>query len=94
MKGGLDLGPGFFRACFEVFPCLIAGGLQLLQLRLGFILFSLQCVDGFVVFDLRIGLGIVGLGLEQSDLCAQLLQLCIELFFVRFSFVLHNILRD
>ena len=63
--GGFDFSPGFFRACFDGFPCPIAGGLQLLQLRLGLILFVLQGVDGFVVIDLRVGLGIRRLGLEQ-----------------------------
>jgi hypothetical protein len=52
MIGGLDFSPGFFRACFDDFPCLIACGLQLLQLGLGLILFMLQSLDGFVVIDL------------------------------------------
>ena len=68
MVGGLDFRPGFFRACFDGFPCLIAGGLQLLQLRLGLILFVLQGLDGFVVIDPSVGLGIFHLGSEQSDL--------------------------
>ena len=68
MEGGLDFSPSFFRACFDGFPCLITGGLQLLQLRLGLILFLLQGLDGFVVIDPNVGLGIFRLGSEQSDL--------------------------
>ena len=66
MISSLYLSPGFFRARLEVFPGLIAGGLKLLQLHFSFILFVLQGVDGFVVFDLRIGLGIIRLGPEQG----------------------------
>ena len=73
MIGGLDFSPGFFRACFNGFPCLIAGGLQLLQLRLGPIMFALQGLDFFVVIDLRVGFGSFRLGLEQSDLRAPFL---------------------
>jgi hypothetical protein len=85
--GGLDFSPGFFRASFDGFPCLIAGGLQLLQLRLGLILFVLQGLNGFVGIDLRVCLGILRLGLEKSNLRVPFLQLCIELLFIRFSFV-------
>ena len=59
MIGGLDFSPGFFRTCFDGFPCLIAGVFQLLQLRLGFTLFVLQCLNDFVVINLRIGFGIL-----------------------------------
>ena len=68
MIGSLDFSPDFFRACFDSFPCLIAGGLQLLQLRLGLILFMLQGLDGSIVIDPSVGLCILRLGSEQSDL--------------------------
>ena len=38
MEGFLDFIPGLFCACLEVFPCLISGGLQLVQLCPGLIL--------------------------------------------------------
>jgi hypothetical protein len=85
VEGCLDVGPGFFCACLQVFPCLIAGGLQLVQLCPGIILLVLQRFDCFVVFDLRLGLG-----LEQSDLRIPFIQLRIELFFLCFSFVHHS----
>lgn len=94
MISSLYLSPGFFRARLEVFPGLIAGGLKLQEFRFRFILFVLQGVDGFVVFDLRIGLGIVRLGPEQSDLRAPFLQLRFELFLVCFSCILRNNLPD
>jgi len=75
--GGRDFSPGFFRASFDGFPCLIAGGLQFLQPRLGLIVFVLQVSDALVVIDLRVGLGILRLGLEQSDPRVPFLQLCI-----------------
>ena len=68
MIGGLHFSPGFFRACFDGFPGLIAGGLQLLQLGLGLILFLLQGLNGFVVINPSVGFGIFRLGFEQSDL--------------------------
>jgi len=79
VEGCLNLISSLFRACFEVFPCLIAGGLHLVQLCPGLILPVLQGFDAFVVFDLPLGLGLVRPCLEQSDLHVPFLQLRIEL---------------
>lgn len=91
----VDFSPGLSCACLQVFPCLIAGGLQLVQLCPDLILLVLQGIDGFIVFDLRFGLGLVSPCLEQIDLRVPFIQLSIELLFVRFSFVPRsNLLRQ
>jgi len=93
LKGAFDFVPNFFRTCFDVFPCLITGSLQLVQLSPCLILSVLQGIDVFVVFDFCLGLDLAGLCLEQGDLCIPFIQLSIELFYLCFSFFLHGNLR-
>jgi hypothetical protein len=89
-KSCLDFIPGIFRACFEVFPCIISGGPQLVQLFLGHILLVLQRFDGFLVFDPPLCLGLVRFSLEQNNLCVPFVESCIELLFVIFSCARHR----
>ena len=67
MEGCLEFIPSLFCSYLQVFPCLIPGGLQLVQLFPRLILLMMQRFDGFVVFDLRLGLGLVRPGLGDGD---------------------------
>jgi hypothetical protein len=62
----------------------------LLQFYHGFIPLLLQAFNYCIVFNLRLGLGFVCLGLEQGDLRVPFLQLRLKLFFVGLSFFRHG----
>jgi len=89
LEGSLDISPGVFCTCLEVFPCIIAGGPQLLKFRFGCILLALRFYR-FLILNLRLGLGFVCFSVKQSDLGAPFLQLRIKFLFVCFSVIRHG----